>query len=306
MCRPRGAKRAAPIIARLSDSVAPDVQTISSADALISPATCARARSIARRRRGHTRASSSADCRSSPRPSGTRASPPRPRHRPASTRRSRDTRALQSASARIAACRIAGGGASARQDAAHDVQLLLVEARAIEQPPQAAHQRTRVVRLQKAGVEQTPFEMLEEYSMPSALAGGDSASRGFLVHALRHANLVGDDLHGHRQVQRAVVRIARDIDQRVAPIELSLVRPARSEPKTIATGAVRAARRPARRIPADRVPATPVAADARWRRRRGRSRQRIAQRRRRSRGEQNIERARRARARDVVDLARRD
>ena len=49
MCRPRphGA-RAAPRTARLSDSVAPDVKTISSAEAPTSAATCARASSTAR------------------------------------------------------------------------------------------------------------------------------------------------------------------------------------------------------------------------------------------------------------------
>ena len=53
----------------------------------------------------------------------------------------------------------------------------------------------------------------------------------FSVHPLRPAHFVSYDLHGHGEIERVVLRITRDIDQRIAQIQFRIfqARPLRAE-----------------------------------------------------------------------------
>ena len=93
--------------------------------------------------------------------------------------------------------------------------------------------------VQKSAPEQNPFQMFVKQFHVCGTRQWQLTVARLTVETEGPAQFIGNDLHGHREIERIVFRIARDIDQGIAPVQLRVREAARSVPKTRATGLAR-------------------------------------------------------------------
>ncbi len=97
---------------------------------------------------------------------------------------------------------------------------------------QTAQELSRLSRFGEAQLEYTGFQMAEEAGHRPAIGGGLAVFRRSLrLRGLwsrlqaRHTDLVAEDLHGRRQVERGILRIGRDIHQVVTAVQFLVAEP---------------------------------------------------------------------------------
>ena len=113
-----------------------------------------------------------------------------------------------------------------RENAAQDVDLVLIELGAVQEAADAVHEAGAAGRA--VAEVHLVHDLLQMYEQPLHLDGRRQRRRHrrrFVLRTARTPGLVGDELHGHREVQRGVLGVRRDPQQQVRERELVVGQP---------------------------------------------------------------------------------